>query len=119
MAEGCIANVSDTNLDKIAEDVKKRLLITDKESFKWSGGFDALKRLFGELLGVDTKWNSPGGGAKQLESSQLMIRWYSNSFLTIKGNSSTDIKNQLLEIIETNAKEQDNLSSHVKNNRPR
>ena len=77
--------------------VNQHLRVTSKGSFKWHGTFEELQVFVNEELEIQTKWSSPRGGLKLLETDDLSIRWYSTSFsLIVKGKDSEDLKEKLL-----------------------
>lgn len=74
----------------------KNLIITEKGKLRWEGSFENLESLMNELLEKQVKWSSPGGYCKLLETEGFEMRWYSNNYsLTIKGETSEEMKSQL------------------------
>ena len=43
----------------LGKEVNKRLFLTNKERFKWSGSFESLKSHIEDLLDTKTRWTSP------------------------------------------------------------
>ena len=87
-------NVSSFNVDEYSPS----LIVSNKGSFKWLGEFEALQRLFNDILKNETSWSKPGGSCRKLEVDQLIVRWYSDSHsLTINGYKDEKVKSCLRE----------------------
>lgn len=110
MASRHVENSSDRyrkeDVSGLAEEVKKHLILRNKGNFKWSGSFDSLKAFIEDLL--DTRWTSPGGGCKLLYIGKVVIHWYPNFLLIVKGRASNSIKIQLLTMAEENSNDLNN-----------
>ena len=89
----------------LGKEVNKRLFLTNKERFKWSGSFESLKSHIEDLLDTKTRWTSPWGGCKLFDNCEVAIRWYPNFSLILKGCDSDNIKIRLLTLVEENSNE--------------
>ena len=77
-----------------------QLAITEKGVLKWTGNFEGLRSLVGNLDVPCSEWRAAGGSCKVYEADGITIRWYSNSgTITIKECNEKEIEAQIRSFI--------------------
>ena len=85
-------------------------MLTAIGNLKWEGSFETLQNFINaKRISTATKW-STRGAAKLCETSELAIRWYSETnTLTLKGERSVEVKEKLISIMQNRNKIRANL----------
>ena len=104
--------------DKVLEDLvvsdgdclRKLLEITSKGKLKWLGDFKSFQQFVEDVMEIKSKWSSPGGECKLIETDDVSIRWYpSKQTFTVGGLKGKEIKARLSSLLYSSLDSKDNL----------
>jgi hypothetical protein len=75
------------------------LVIDEKDKFKWRGNLTQFKRFVEDILCVKGKWNTPGGGSRQIRNEKIGFRLYdTGTIITLCGPKVEEYNEKLRDI---------------------
>jgi hypothetical protein len=89
------------------------LVIDEKDKFKWRGNLTQFERFVEDILCVKGKWNTPGGGSRQIMNEKIGFRFYDTGTINLCGPKVEEYNEKLQDIAQECKLDQQDQASPV------